>query len=65
MYSRKINIAFSVSAGFILGDHMAFTLAFDSKYAMPMAIGKLISGIAALVLASVIIKGMKNKEEET
>ena len=61
---RILNMAFIVSAGFAFGDHLAFTLAFDGEYALPMVVGKLISGIAALVLANIIFKGMKNKGEE-
>ena len=46
-----MNSAFSVSGAFVLGSHLAFTLAFDSAYVMPVIIGKLISGVLAVVLA--------------
>lgn len=51
-----LNSAFAVSASFVLADHLAFTLAFDSKYLPAVMVGKLISGIFALVLAVLIYK---------
>ena len=52
-----LNSAFAVSAAFVFGSHLAFTMAFDESYVLPMIVGKLISGICALVLASLIYKG--------
>ena len=48
-----VNSAFAVSGAFTFCSHMAFTMAFPggSDYLMPMIVGKLISGAAALVLA--------------
>ena len=51
-----INSAFAVSAAFTFGGHLAFTMAFDSSYVLPMIIGKLISGISALILALLLYK---------
>ena len=51
-----LNSAFAVSASFALGSHLAFTMAFDASYVVPMIIGKLISGICAVVLAFIIYK---------
>lgn len=57
---RIMNMAFAVSAGFALGDHLAFTLSFDAKYTMPLVIGKIVGGVAALVLANIMYtKGKK------
>lgn len=53
---RILNMAFSVSAGYIIGDHLAFVLSFDRAYALPMVVGKLVSGVLALALASVIYR---------
>ena len=53
---RILNMAFSVSAGYIIGDHLAFVLSFDRSYALPMVVGKFVSGALALVLASVIYR---------
>ena len=53
---RIVNMAFLVSGAFAFGDHLAFTLSFDSSFALPMVVGKLISGILAIILASFIYK---------
>ena len=52
-----LNSAFAVSAAFVFGSHLAFTMAFDESYVLPMIVGKLISGVCALILASLIYKG--------
>ena len=51
-----MNAAFAVSAAFVFGGHLALTMAFDPGYVLPMIVGKLISGIAALVLVQLIYK---------
>lgn len=51
-----LNSAFAVSASFALGDHLAFTMAFDSSYILPMIVGKIVSGICAIILALIIYK---------
>ena len=51
-----LNSAFAVSAAFVFGGHLAFTMAFDSSYAIPMIVGKLISGVCGLLLAIVLYK---------
>ena len=57
---RIMNMAFAVSAGFALGDHLAFTLSFDAKYTMPLVVGKIVGGVVALVLANIMYtKGEK------
>ena len=38
----------------ILGGHLAFTLALDADYVLPMIVGKLVSGVFALALAFLI-----------
>lgn len=59
-----LNSAFAVSASFVFGSHLAFTMAFDSSYVMPMIVGKLVSGICAVFLALFIYKGNGSKREE-
>ncbi len=49
-----MNSAFSISGAFILGSHLAFTMAFDNTYVFPVLLGKLISGVCALIVANVI-----------
>ncbi len=49
-----LNSAFSVSGAFILGSHLAFTMAFDSTYVLPVIVGKVISGVLAVILSNII-----------
>ena len=56
-----LNSAFAVSGAFSLGSHLAFTMAFDGKYIVPVIVGKLISGICAAVLAGVLFKKLNKK----
>ena len=58
-----LNSAFAVSASFVLADHLAFTMAFDSDYILPMMLGKVVSGISALVFAALLYKYKLSKEE--
>ena len=51
-----LNSAFAVSASFVFGGHLAFTMAFDANYVTPMIVGKLLSGICAVVLVLLIDK---------
>lgn len=51
-----LNAAFAVSASFVFGSHLAFTMAFDSSYVVPVTVGKLISGVCAVILGLLIYK---------
>jgi len=51
-----LNAAFSVSAAFVFVDHLAFTLSFGAEWVPYMILGKLVSGIAAVVLAFVLYR---------
>ena len=51
-----LNSAFAVSAAFVFGGHLGFTLAFDEALALPVIIGKLVAGITALILSFFISK---------
>ena len=53
---KVINIAFSVSAAFLLGDHLGFAAGFQPEMLVPMMLGKLAGGLSALVLALLITK---------
>ena len=57
-----LNCAFTVSGAFVAAGHLAFTLAFDQRYIFPMIVGKLISGITAVVVAVFIYKRIYAKE---
>lgn len=51
-----LNSAFTVSGAFVLGSHLAFTMAFDGEYVISVIVGKLISGVLAILLANVIFR---------
>lgn len=53
---KIINVAFAVSASFVIGDHLGFTAGQDATMIVPMIAGKLIGGITAVVLAFVLTK---------
>ena len=53
---RILNLAFAVSAAFVFGDHLAFTLSYNAEHIVPVIIGKLVAGITALVVASILYK---------
>ncbi len=53
---RILNLAFAVSAAFVFGDHLAFTLSYNDTHILPVIVGKLVAGITALVLASILYK---------
>ncbi len=54
--------AFSVSGAFTFGAHLAFTMAFDKSYVTTVIIGKLISGVLAVLLAAIIYKRTSSKK---
>lgn len=53
---RVMNLAFAVSAAFVFGDHLAFTLSFDDRHIIPVIVGKLVAGVSALVVAVILEK---------
>ena len=58
-----INSAFAVSAAFTFAGHLAFTMAFDSSYMVPMIIGKLVAGVTSIFVAVIMYKRNPNKGE--
>ena len=60
-----LNSAFAVSAAFTLADHLAFTLSFRSEYLPAVMLGKLISGVLAVALATIIYKKSGQKPSQT
>ena len=49
---KIINIAFAVSASFVLGDHLGFTAGVAKEMIFPMIVGKLVGGITAILWLS-------------
>lgn len=48
---KVVNIAFAVSAAFVFGDHLGFTAGFAPEMILPMIVGKLAGGVAAVGVA--------------
>ena len=58
-----LNSAFAMAGAFTFAGHLAYTMARDADYILPMIVGKLISGICAVVVAVFIYKRVGNKEK--
>ncbi len=48
---KIVNIAFAVSAAFVLGDHMGFTAGFAPEMLVSVIVGKMAGGITAVAVA--------------
>lgn len=48
---KVINVAFAVSGGYLLGDHLGFSAGYCPKLVIPMMVGKIIGGVSAVALA--------------
>lgn len=59
-----LNSAFAVSASFAFGGHLALTLAYNGQYVLPMLVGKLVSGVCALLLALLLYKKGNARSEQ-
>jgi len=60
---KILNFAFLVSAGYLLGDHMAFCSAFMPEMVLPMIVGKFTGGLCGLALALFMTR-QKQKTDE-
>lgn len=58
---KLLNVAFAVSASFVFGDHLGFTAGVNQEMVFPVVLGKLVAGITALVLATVIAPKLLQK----
>ena len=56
---KVVNIAFSVSAAFVFGDHLGFTAGFAPRMLPAMIVGKLTGGISAVLVAMWLTKNDK------
>ena len=56
---RIINLAFAVSAAFVFGDHLAFTLSYNPEHIVAVIAGKLVAGVTAIMVASVLSNKVK------
>ena len=48
---KVVNVAFAVSAAFVVGDHLGFTAGFAPEMLLPMIVCKLTGGISAVAVA--------------
>jgi ethanolamine transporter len=48
---KVINVAFSVSAAFVFGDHLGFVAGIDKNMISAVIVGKLVGGITAVIIA--------------
>ena len=53
---KIVNIAFSVSAAFVLGDHLGFTAGFSPELLSAVIAGKLAGGISAIAVALLLTR---------
>lgn len=51
---KVLNVAFAVSAAFVFGDHLGFTAGVNKEMIFPMIVGKLVAGVTAVMVASLI-----------
>lgn len=62
---KVLNVAFAVSAAFVFGDHLGFTAGVNREMIFPMIVGKLVAGITAIMVASLIApKGTVSKASD-
>jgi len=58
---KVINVAFAVSASFILGDHLGYTAGVERELIFPMIVGKFVGGVTAVIVAMVFLKMSEKK----
>ena len=61
---KIINVAFSVPAAFVLGDHLGFAAGVARDMIFPMIAGKLAGGIVAVFIAIIISNIILGKEDK-
>ena len=53
---KVVNMAFSVSAAFVFGDHLGFTAGFSPELLPAVIVGKLVGGVSAVAVALLLTK---------
>lgn len=51
-----LNSAFAVSAAFTFAGHLAFTVAFEPSYLLPVIVGKITAGILSVIVSGIVYK---------
>lgn len=57
---KIVNIAFAVSAAFVLGDHLGFTAGFAPEMLVSVIVGKLVGGVSAVGVALFLTRNGKS-----
>ena len=60
---KIVNCAFTVSAAFVLGDHLGFCANADQSMILPMIAAKFLGGVTAVILALLLWKRFLPQEE--
>lgn len=60
---KIINVAFAVSAAFVLGDHLGFTAGVAKEMIFPMMVGKLVAGVTAIFVGMFMANRVLGKKE--
>lgn len=60
---KLINVAFAVSAAFVFGDHLGFTAGANPQMIFPVVVGKLVAGVTAVILSSILAPKLLSKIE--
>lgn len=61
---KIINVAFSVCAAFVIGDHLGFAAGVAQDMIFSMIVGKLVGGVTAIIFATFIANSMYGKPEK-
>ena len=61
---KVINVAFAVSAAFVLGDHLGFTASVNKAMILPVMAGKLIGGLTAIIVAGFVYNKLYSKNDK-
>lgn len=59
---KIVNIAFAVSAAFVLGDHLGFTAGFAPEMLVSVIVGKLCGGISAVAVALLLTRKINSPQ---
>lgn len=62
---KLLNVAFCVSAAFLLGDHLGFTAGNNPDMIFPMIVGKLVGGVTAILVAGILAPKLLEKIDAT
>ena len=60
---KLLNVAFSVSAAFVFGDHLGFTAGNNADMIFPVIVGKLVAGVTAIIVANLLAPKLLSKIE--